>query len=71
MTDFTIEITAIEKAIASGTRSVSYGDKSVTYDSFEDMLKRLSWMKSQQAALVSGRRRPGASFASFSRGGRS
>lgn len=70
MTDYTTEIAALEKAIASGARSVSYGDKSVNYDSFEEMLKRLSWLKAQQS-VNSGRRRPSSSFASFSRGGRS
>lgn len=71
MTDYTTEITALEKAIASGARSVSYGDKSVSYDSFEEMLKRLSWLKSQQATLTGAHRRRGSSLASFSRGYRS
>lgn len=70
MTDFSNEIVAIEKAIASGARSVSYGDKSISYDSLEDMLKRLSWLKSQQALNTGAKRRPNVALASFSRGGR-
>jgi hypothetical protein len=69
MTDYTAQIAAIEEAIASGTTRVSYGDKSVEYDSFENMMQRLAWLKRQQAQ-GSGIKRPIAGFASFSRGNR-
>jgi len=40
---FTLEqYVAIKNAVANGTRTVTYGDKSVTYQSVADMLKVLA-----------------------------
>lgn len=65
-TDYSAELAAIERAIASGTTRVSYGDKSVEYDSFEKLLSRRRWIMNQIAGGVATR--PTAGFASFDRG---
>ena len=67
-TDLSAELAAIDRAIASGTTHVSYGDKSVNYDTFEKLLARRRWILNQQAGGVATR--PTAGFASFDRGDR-
>lgn len=62
--NFTAEIIALKKAIASGATSVSYDGKRVDYDSLEKMLARLRWLEAQQ----SGAGRSTAGFATFDRG---
>lgn len=64
--DFTNEIDAIKRAIATGARVVVYGGKRIEYDTFDKMLARLNWLETQQAGGVS--QRPAAGFASFDRG---
>ncbi|BCP53792.1 hypothetical protein K32_24090 [Kaistia sp. 32K] len=68
MTDFTAEILALKKAIASGATRVSYDGKSVDYDSLDQLLKRLTWLEAQQNVGSGQPRRPTAGFATFSRG---
>ena len=47
-TQFTVEhYTKLKDAIASGVKSVSYGDKTVTYMSFEEMRKVLAMMEAE------------------------
>lgn len=65
--DFSAEISALKQAIASGATSVSYDGKSVSYDSFDKMLARLAWLEDQQQFGTTGRSRPRAGFAGFSR----
>lgn len=70
LTDYASEIEALEAAIASGARSVSYDGKSTTFDDLDAMLRRLAWLKGRQQVATTGRRRPSAGFASFDRGDR-
>ena len=45
---FTVEqYEKLKKAISEGVRSVSYGDKTVTYMSMEEMLKVLRMMEEE------------------------
>jgi len=61
------DIDALKDAIKTGVRSVSYSDRSVTYQSIDEMLKVLSAMEAE--AQGSTTPTPGRStFASFSRG---
>lgn len=64
--DFTPEILALKKAIASGATHVSYGDKSVQYDDLTQMLSRLRWIEGQQSGGATAR--PISSTISFDRG---
>lgn len=66
MTDFTTEIAALEKAIAAGAIEVRDGERLVRYDSFQDLLARLDWLKVQTSGS-SGRKAP-VVLGSFSRG---
>lgn len=68
MTDYSAEIAALEEAIASGAMRVSYDGKSVDYDSFDKLVQRLAWLKARQTQASTGRPRPRAGFATFSRG---
>ncbi|MDR0542461.1 MAG: hypothetical protein LBH19_09680 [Dysgonamonadaceae bacterium] len=56
---------ALKKAIASGSHSVSYGDKSVTYRSLEEMKSILSMIQDE---LFPERRPRRRRFASIDRG---
>lgn len=67
MTDFTNEIAALRKAIASGATRVSYDGRTVDYDSYEKLLARLRWLEGEQGIGVQAAR-PSAGFASFDRG---
>ena len=43
---FTLEqLQALENSIASGTKSVTYGDKTVTYHSLDEMIRLRSLMQ--------------------------
>ena len=56
-TNFTLEmLAALEKAIASGTQQVMYGDKLVMYKTLEEMLKARDLMR-KELGLVEGRRK--------------
>lgn len=69
--DYTLEILALRKAIASGVLTASYEGKNVTYDDLEGMKRRLSIVEGWQAQILRpGYRRPGAGFAVFNRGNR-
>jgi hypothetical protein len=48
------ELTAIEAAIASGSLSVKYQDRSVTYRSLDDMLRIRDLMR-RELGVTSGR----------------
>lgn len=50
-------ITALETAIASGTLSVRYGDRQVTYQSLSDMRRLLKQMRSEVAGAAGQRPR--------------
>lgn len=69
--DYTLEILALRKAIASGVLTASYEGKNVTYDDFAGMKQRLALVEGWQLAnLYPGYKRPGAGFAVFNRGNR-
>lgn len=69
--DYTAEILALRRAIAGGVLTASYEGKSVTYDDFEGLKRRLALVEVWQAKLLDPRyRRPGAGFAVFNRGNR-
>jgi hypothetical protein len=57
------DLATLEAAIASGTRHVQYGDKSVTYQTIEQMLRARSEIIS---ALSGGS--PRKFFATYSKG---
>lgn len=61
------DIEVIERAISSGTLSVQFGDRSVTYRSINDLIKARNAMKSAiNGSAVGGVR---CTYASFSKGG--
>lgn len=59
------DVDAIEAAIASGTLSISNGDKTITYRSVTEMLKARDSMK---AALNGSASRTMTTLAQFSKG---
>jgi hypothetical protein len=65
-TDYTSEIAALDRAIASGVTEVQHDGQRTRYDSFKELLARRNWLKSQ--ASGDGSARPLAGFASFDRG---
>lgn len=67
MTDYTVEIAALEKAIATGALEVRYeGGRSIRYDTFANMRARLQFLKNLQSG---GSSKPSsAGFAGFDRG---
>lgn len=65
MADYSSEIVAIKKAIASGITLVRHGDVETRYDSFEKLIARLRWLENQSDSTSVG---PKAGFASFDRG---
>lgn len=67
MADYSTEILALKRAIASGIRTVTHGDNTTTYDTFEKLLARLNWLEAQQSSASRG---PLAGYAAFSGGGR-
>jgi hypothetical protein len=67
-TDFTSEIAALDRAIASGVTEVQHDGQRVQYDSFEKLLARRNWLKSHSSSESGGATRPLAGFASFDRG---
>ncbi len=67
VTDYSAQIQAIVDAIASGATSVSYEGKSVTYASFDDMTKRVSYLQRLQAR-ANGQSVPNVGLAAFDRG---
>jgi hypothetical protein len=70
MTDYTVEISQIRQAIATGAKVVTYdGGRRVEYDSFESMKARIRYLEDLQAG-ASGARLSSCSFASFDRGDR-
>jgi len=62
----TAELDALKSAYASGTTSVSYEGKTVSYDSGSGILARIRVIESEIAA-ASGKPKPRAGFARFSR----
>ncbi len=52
-----VEYEALKKAIASGTQSVTYGDKTVTYRSMDDMMRILRIMEAELFPHRQSRRR--------------
>jgi hypothetical protein len=55
---YTIEAyEALEKAVATGTHSVSYGDKAVTYRSLSEMKELLTLMEGELFPERTSRRR--------------
>lgn len=65
--DYTGQIAALNEAIASGALTVSYEGKSVTYRSFDDMIKSVSYLQRLQDR-ANGIRVPTVGLASFDRG---
>jgi hypothetical protein len=61
------DVDRLKAAIASGTRSVQYADKSVSYQSTEDMLKALQAMESEVAGVGAATSGGRCTFASFKR----
>lgn len=67
MTDYTVEIAALEKAIATGALEVRYeGGRSIRYDTFANMRARLQFLKNLQNGGAS--KPSSAGFAGFDRG---
>ena len=67
MTDYTAEIAALEKAIATGALEVRYeGGRSIRYDTFANMKARLTFLKELQGGSIA--KPSSAGFASFDRG---
>lgn len=64
--DHTAQIVALEAALASGTMSVSYEGKSVSYRSFQEMIQILAYLKRQMAKANGGS--PVARPAGYGRG---
>ena len=56
------QIEALQKAIAQGAKTVSYGDRSVTYHSVDEMIRLLNLMLSERGNV------PRKFLATFSRG---
>jgi hypothetical protein len=50
-------ITLLETALARGEKDVTYRDRRVTYNSAEDMLKRLQYFKGLLSDALGGRPR--------------
>ena len=69
MTDYSVEILALEKAIATGATTVTYDDgRSIRYDTFEALLARRRFLIGVQESttpIASPRR---SALASFDRG---
>ena len=71
MTDYTAEMIALRKAIATGARRVTYDNgRNVEYDSFEKLKARLSFLENLQNPAGAYSRAPTAGFARFDRGDR-
>ncbi|MCF8799249.1 hypothetical protein KIP31_10085 [Xanthomonas campestris pv. campestris] len=51
------QITSLESAIASGTLTVRYGDRQVTYHSLKEMRSLLTQMRSEVGASIGVRPR--------------
>ncbi len=69
MTDWTeAELAALRRAYASGTLSVSYDGKSVSYGNAADLLARIRTI--EHAIATAGKPAPIAGYARFSRGNR-
>lgn len=56
------DIESLKKAIARGAQTVSYGDRSVTYRSLDEMIRLLNLLRSSKAQP------PKKFYASFSTG---
>ncbi|GEP09820.1 phage head-tail joining protein [Methylobacterium gnaphalii] len=65
--DYSVQIAAIQAALASGTTSVSYEGKSASYRSFDEMLKVIAYLERQQAR-ANGQPVATVGLASFDRG---
>ena len=61
------QLTALDNAIAKGTRTVSYDGTSVTYHSLDEMLKLRSVMKAEVDATA-GTPKVKSSLAQFNKG---
>lgn len=60
-----VELDALETAIAQGALTVKYGDKEVTYDSYEKLLQRRNLIRSELGLNGANR---GRRYGSFSKG---
>lgn len=65
MPDYSTEIAALEAAIASGTKLVSYDGRTVQYSDFNELLARRRFLLDLQSGAPAGRP---STVASFSRG---
>lgn len=68
MADYSVEIAALEKAIATGATRVTYENRTVEYASFESLLARLRYLKSVTNGGAGYARPASAGFATFDRG---
>lgn len=60
------QLTALDSAIAQGTRSVKYGDKWVEYRSLDEMLRIRDAMREELG--LNANKRSNRKFASFNKG---
>lgn len=65
--DLSAQIAALQAAIASGARSVSYEGKSVAYGSLDEMTKAVAYLQRVQAR-ANGQPVPAVGLANFDRG---
>lgn len=60
------QVDTLKSAIASGTRTVAYGDKTITYQNTESMIAALAAMEAEVGAAA-GTSNGRSTLASFSR----
>lgn len=71
MVDYSADILALRKAIATGATEVRYDDgRVVRFDSLEKLFERIRYLEGLQNAGASNSRLPTAGFAYFDRGDR-
>lgn len=63
-----IELDALEVAIAQGALTVKYGDKEVTYDSYEKLLQRRNLIRSELGLNGVNPGNRGRRYGQFSKG---
>jgi hypothetical protein len=64
----TADLEAVERAIASGSKEVSYRDRRVTYQSLADLLTLRSQMQSELGTAATGSMIGGRRIAAVSKG---
>lgn len=62
------ELTALESAIAQGALTVEYGDKKVTYDSYEKLLARRNLIRNELGLNGTNPGNGGRRYATHSKG---